>query len=356
MIKKPESDLDFLNKIRGNFTLFNVNSARIDGGLVLANLAFFEAPDYVYNEHYVERFVVDAYERISVKPDKLTSIRRSDECALEKRASQKQDMFNTVQYKTPDRRTNTKYLKKNIFDLIKQKTGKISSYDQKYPHARFRHLLIELDCKCEVFIDRNGSFYNQKVDSIPLARIEYEVYRDRSFIEGIRKEFSVYWDLLFFIKSCVLLDEQHYNVYCLDLKQEIFNLNMINYPDEIFQLMLGPLVSTKSFNVNTENYVYKCHDNEKRRLLYSLNPSEIEIDGVCFKKNSSHDSIFSNKNHSINFELSQLAFSFNKNLDEIALTECKNILRETIRLIFLGNEIELTYNGLAEKNTIGIFI
>lgn len=356
MLKKPEGDLEFLNKLGVNFTIGYVNSARFNAGQILASLSFFEAPDYVYDEHYVERFVVDAYERISIKPNKLTSIRRSDECALEKRANQEQDIFNVVQFMTPDRRTNTQHLKKNILDLIKQKTEKIPAYDRNYPHARYRHLLIELDCKCEVFIDENGSFYQQKVDSVPFGRIEYEVYRDKSFIEGIRKEFCTYWDLIYFIKRSIFLGERHHNVYCIDLKQKLFDKNMINYPDQMYQIMIGPLVNYKSFNVNQDNYIYKCHDDEKRRLLYSMNPNEIEIDGVIFNRTSDHDSMFSNMDQSIKFELSQLAFSFDINLDEVALSSCKEILRDRIRLVFLGNEIELTYNGVAAKNTINIFI
>lgn len=354
---KPLNDIDFLKEFKSSYSTYYINNSKHDVHSLISGLVFFEAPDYVNERDYVERFTVDAYERVSIKPQKFTSLHRTDESAMRKRANTLQNLFHTVRYSTPDNRTNTRHLKKNVRNMIAQKTQKIASYNAKYPNAVYRHLLIELDCHCRVFIDENGSFFSSAVPTDGLSTVDYEIYRDKTFIDDLKSEFGKYWDLLLFVKRFADYGAINYFVFCVDLKQDIVNENMIAYPEKIFQIIQGGLISYKiDGGKKTRNILYSCNDDEMKRLLFSKPPQYIKIDGVHFRKDKTHDSIYFADALPLFFELSQFSFKFDNHVDYIKLVKIEHFLQETLTLPFDNKQIALTRLGVSDGYTFNIFV
>ena len=354
---KPLNDEAFLQELQSSYSIRYINNSKHDVYSLIPQLTFFEAPDYISNCHYVERFVVDAYERVSIKPKKFTSLYRADEKAMRKRANTTQDLFYTTQYSTPNNPSNIRHLRKNIIDMINQKTRKIESYNANYPQAVFRHALIELDCHCRVFVDKYGQFFSSVVPADNLSLVDYEIYRDQTFIANLQSSFRESWDLLLFVNRFANYGDTIYYVYCVDLKQDIDCENMINYPELIFQV-----IQKKSICLNTaagkkiKNIRYSCDADVEKRKLLSEPPHHIEIGGVRFTKDKIHDTIYATNNHSLFFELSQFAFAFGENLDIATILQHEQFLQETLSLVFKNQQITLTKQGIADRYSLNIFV
>lgn len=353
---KPLNDMDFLQQLQSNYTVKYINHSKHNVHSLISGLTFCEAPDYVCGLHYVERFSIDAYERVSIKPGKSTSLHLADEKAMEKRAETPQDSFYTVRYQTPNSLTNTRHLKKNMMDMIAQKTEKISSYNAECPDVRYRHLLIELNGSCHIYADVQGKFFSSVVPIDNLHTVKYQIYRDDTFVKDLMYRYASHWDLLLFVNYYGNLSDEMYTVYCIDLKQDIIKEKMIDYPEVLFQIKEGRIVChTLDCGKEINNIVYSCEDDIGKRQLFAKQPPHIMINGICFTRDKIHDSIYSAKQYALFFALSQLAFSICED-DSIKRAECKLFLQETLILGFDDKQIVLTKNGTTDGCTLNIFI
>lgn len=310
LMKNTNDEQTFLEELKHYYQIVNINSTSHDIAHLIDNLVVFESPDFVFGENYVEKFKVDNYKRQPNKKGKMASKHRSDDARLNRRVEIPQDIFCTTHYYAPDERTNTRYLKNNIEELISEKTEKQTVYATRYPNARYKHLFIELKCRSQIYTDDSGNYFSEVVSEDGLHLEYYEVYRDYNFMMQVKKQFSDCWDLLIFVDRFQNRDGQLYYLYCFDLKQEIDKNRMKQYPDRIFQIMKGAQqVYHLQGGVSTTNVRYQIAG--KAGSIHHLDTNEININNITMTKHEFMDAVYVSEDSGFLIETSQKVCAIN---------------------------------------------
>lgn len=305
---------NFAAAIKDHCRINMLNNVRFNMAELLSNLKTLDPPDFVYNEHIFEKFEVDAYEKFETKKGKKASIEKRNVDKMQVRVNSPQNIFQTLAFRTPLEFSNTKHLKKNIEDMIEQKTKKLSKYAEAYPAGVFKSLIIEIVTRIEVFIDREGNFYDKKVDSHDLFEVKYQVYRDKNFISKIQDKYSNKWDVIVFVEKIYIKGEEFFILNCFDLKSRVENEKMLNYPETIFQIRYGRSNCIVSRQCNTTNITYGS-DNLPSSVR-SLEADKVKINDVTLYKHDIFDSVYVSDDGFFYFETSQLACAIDPDLQE----------------------------------------
>ena len=325
---KEHCKVSLLNDVRFNITEL-INSLRP-----------LDPPDFVYDEHIFEKFEVDAYEKFETKKGKKASLDKRNADKLQTRANVPQDIFQTISFRTPLELSNTRHLKKNIGDMIEQKTKKLDQYSEAYPAGRFRHIIIELVTRIEVFTNKAGDFFDSVVDRQDLFTVKYQVYRDKSFIKKIQENYSEYWDLILFVENIYIKGEKYFLIHGLDLKSSILDEKMINYPETIFQIRIGGTHCIKSKACNTTNIKYGS--DIIPNSIRNLDVKSIKINDITLYRHETYDSVYISDDRIFYFETSQLACAIDPNLQgEKLRVYIKYLVDEILRINYDGNEYVL---------------
>jgi hypothetical protein len=341
---------ELLRMIQQNYCMQKLNNTSHDIDHIVRYMEVMkpEPPDFIYcDDTYLEHFEVTAYKRVERSDGKLHSIHLADEAKLEKRINITQNIFRAANYHTPDNRTNTRYLKDNIYDIISEKTKKQAEYDRKCSTAQKRHLMIELKSRCEIILGNDGQYLDHEVEYNDKENPKefYEVYRDLNFMKALKDEYSSKWDLLLFIDEFIDLDIHIFNLYCFDLKEDIVHRNMKNYPDRLFQIIQsGKQVLHMSGAVNVTNIRYEIvadDDDITSSLLNSYSADTMTVSNIQLFK-SCHDSIYMTKDNGLQFETSQRAFAINPDVDyDVMIKYIPLLLKDSLFLDCQGTFIKL---------------
>lgn len=330
----------FAAKIRNNCRINLLNNIRFNMAELLNNLQPLDPPDFVYEKHIFEKFEADAFEKFDTKYGKRASIEKRNLSRMQTRVKSPQDIFQTISFRTPLELSNTKHLKKNIDDMIEQKTQKLSQYLAAYPEGKFKNIIIELATRVEVYIDKNGNYFDKKGDSSNLFKVKYQVYKDLNFMRSIQEKYKDHWDVIIFVEEIRIKGEAFYIIHCFDLKSEISSVKMICYPETIFQIRFGSTHCIVSKICSTTNirYMSDCIPNNFR----SLDVKSIKINDETLFKHETYDSVYVSEDGIFYFETSQLACAIDPDLQgEKLRLYVQYLIDEFLRISYDGNEYVL---------------
>lgn len=337
-----------LKSIRQSYEIIHINTTSHDIEKIVEGLQILEQPDYIYQDCYVEHFEVTAYKRTANKTGKLSSIHLAHENQMGKRIDDAQNVFGTVHYHTPPNRTNTRYLKENIKELIGEKTLKQREYNIKCPEVKNRHLLIELKSRCEIILGMDGRYLDgsETEEERKSGPTEFfEVYRDEQLMNTLKAEYSNNWDLLIFIQEYRNLETHVFYLYCFDLKSDIEPENMKKYPYKLSQIVLegmGVLSTDCGNNVTNVRYDIKSGDSVKRNHLWEYEGEYILVDRAIKIRKSKHDSIYISMDGGLQFETSQIAFAITPDAEPKVVSRYISLLLKPEVTVFCeGVEIKL---------------
>lgn len=304
----------FAAAIKDHCRINLLNDVRFDMAELLNNLQPLDPPDFVYDEHFFEKFEVDAFEKFETKKGKKASLEKRNVDKMQARVKSPQDIFQTIAFKTPLELSNTKHLKKNIEDMIEQKTQKLSKYSAAYPAGIYRNIIIELVTRVEVYIDREANFFDKKVDSHDLFKVKYQVYRDRNFISKVQDKYRDKWDIIVFVEKIFIKGDEFFIIHCFDLKSDIATEKMKDYPETIYQLCHGGTHCIVSKKCNTTNIRYGS--DSLPSSVRSLDVNNIRIYDVTLYKHETYDSVYVSDDGVFYFETSQLVCAIDPELHE----------------------------------------
>jgi len=355
-----QKEASFLDEFKKNFRIIKVNDLRFNLEDIIAGLEICDPPDFVFETHYIEKFCVDAYLRYPNQNNKMASKQKGELAKLKERSSRAQDIFHTVSFKTLDERTSTDHLKENIEELIEEKTKKQSSYDAVCPLVKYRHLLILVESRCEVFVDDYGSYFEKVVPSEKLHLRKYEVYRDFNFIEKIRVKYAQYWDLLIFVEKKQMQLNPVYILHCIDLKRELLFSQMKIYPEKMFQIHVGRTCVIVGKPVSAVNIRYKFEGDERTHIEFE-NIDKIKIDQFVLGKHSFLDSVYISNDGGFLFESSQMVCAVDPKADVAIIAKYCGVLMKSYIVIafsdhaYLARRVSMTEEFYIERDGIGYF-
>ena len=330
----------FAAKIKNNCRINLLNNVRFNMAELLNNLRPLDPPDFVCEEHIFEKFEIDAFEKFDTKNGKRASIEKRNIGRMQARVKSPQDIFQTISFRTPLELSNTKHLKKNIDDMIEQKTQKLSQYSAAYPAGQFKNIIIELATRVEVYIDKNGNYFDKKVDSSNLFKVKYQVYKDLNFMNRIQEKYKDHWDVIVFVEETRIKGEAFYIIHCIDLKSEISFMKMICYPETVFQIRYGSTHCIVSKNCSNINIRYRA-DNIPSNFR-NLDVKSIKINDVTLFKHETYDSVYISDDGIFYFETSQLACAIDPDLQgEKLRLYIQYLVDEFVRISYDGNEYVL---------------
>ena len=330
----------FAAMIKDHCRINLLNDVRFNMPELLNNLKPLDPPDFVYNEHFFEKFEVDAFEKFETKKGKMASLEKRNVDKMQARVKSPQDIFQTIAFKTPLELSNTKHLKKNIEDMIEQKTQKLSKYSEAYPAGVYRIIIIEIVTRIEVYTDREGNFFDKKADGHGLLKVKYQVYKDRNFISKIQDKYRDKWDIIVFVEKISIKGNEFFIINCFDLKSSITNEKMKNYPETIYQLRFGSRHCIVSKECNTTNIRYGSDSIPSS--LRNLDVNNLRINDVILYKHETFDSVYVSDDGIFYFETSQLACAIDPDLHgEKLCLYIKYLVDEVLRISYDGNEYVL---------------
>ena len=325
---KDHSRISLLNDVR-----FNIDE-------LLNNLKTLDPPDFVYSEHIFEKFEVDAFEKFETKKGKKASLQKRNVDKMQTRVNTPQDIFQTISFRTTLELSNTNHLKKNIDDMIEQKTKKLELYSQAYPAGKFKHIIIEIVTRIEVFTNKDGDFFDRVVDRQDLFKVKYQVYRDKRFIKRVQENYRDNWDLILFVEDIYIKGEKFFLVHCLDLKSDIVEEKTINYPETIFQIRIGGshCITLKACSTTNIRYGSDIMPSSIR----NLDVKSIRINDITLCKHETYDSVYVSDDGIFYFETSQLACAIDPDLQgEKLRVYIKLLVDEFLRISYDGDEYVL---------------
>jgi len=327
----------FATEIKDHCRISLLNDVRFNISELLNNLKPLDPPDFVCNEHLFEKFEVDAYEKFITRKGKKASIQKRNVDQMRSRVNSPQDIFQTISFRTPLELSNTNHLKKNINDMIEQKTNKLDQYSKAYPAGIFRHIIIELITRIDVFTDKEGDFFDRVTDRQDLFKVKYQVYRDKSFIRTIHENYRNDWDLILFVENIYIKGEKFFLVHCLDLKSSIKDEKMINYPETIFQIRIGSAHCITLKKCRTTNIRYKS--DIIPNSIRNIDATSIKINDITLYKHETYDSVYVSDDSMFYFETSQLACAVDPDLQgEKLRLYIQYLVDDFLRISYDGNE------------------
>lgn len=323
----------FLSKIKENSEIIYLNKSRFDVRTLINNLEVVDPPDYVYGNHIIEKFGVDAYERVLTRKNKKKSLHLQHENEIHKLENQGDELFSAEYYSAPDSRTHTSYLKNNLLDMIEVKVKKREGYLKKIPNAKYSSLIIEVKNEIDLYVDSNGNFIDRKVNTNNLDKVKYMLCKDLRLISKIKSIYSSKLDFLLFVHEIGLA--QKYTIYCIDLTNELIEDNMIIYPDKLLQIRIGSLNSVRMIGkTNSINVKYKCNID-----LHECDCEEIFLYGVKLTKSNRYSSIYVSDDEVISFQMNRLYLALNYKKEKKDFRNYIPLLCQASLKIKIANEI-----------------
>ncbi len=343
------SESQFLQQLQELNEIIYLNEMKYNVATIINGFTVCDPPDFVFGEHYAERFEVDDYKRERNKTGKLASLHLHHEQQLKERLEIPQHIFHAAHYSSPKDRTNIRYLRENIELLIADKTAKQIKYDVANPSVKYRHLFIDIRCYSEILADENGQYSNTVVHDKQMHREIYEIYRDLHFIESIQSKYREYWDMLLFVSYYHDMDVHKCLVHCIDLKNPLENKNMIVYPKTPFQIIKeGNQVLQIQGWISTTNVKYKT--NNGKNPIYDTNIEQLDIEDFSLYPYHTLDSIYATEDNAFLLETSQLAMAVNPKAPPELLTKyIPHLLKKNLHMVFRGSVYILTRKTCLEE-------
>lgn len=336
-MSNKEKDEELLKKIQRNYQINLINKTLFDVADIIDNLTIFDPPDFVYGKHYIEMF-----EANSRKMDRKGEKHKRFIDIMKRQVEESQSIFSTTYHNASPDLSHIDYLKENIDKGISKKTKKQRIYQEQYPAAKYKHLLIMIESRCRVLSDGKGGYFNCKQDIDGLTQENYQIYKDYQFMNMIKEKYSSYWNMLLFAEKW----NDQFVISCFDLKHDLIEENMIKYPTPLLQLREGSMqtVNTKGWMKTTQiqyQYVFETPFEPLIKL------TEIKEDGIMineFKlyRSKINPTEFSTNDGVLQIETTNLLVALNPVADIDLVKKYIAIpLQQILVIRFTGNRILL---------------
>lgn len=328
----------FLKEIKRTKIVNKVNKCDDDILEIIRNLIYLEeldkkgGPDYAYKQYYFEKFSIDSYERKRNKNDKSFSVGKVIKNKVDKKSKYKSDIFGTLTFLDEDIRSNIRYMRKNLIDMIQQKLLRLDTYKINYSIGKIFGLIIEVEDFCQVYTNSKREYFSKIIDTKDLKLEKYEIYRDYNLIKEIQRICAKKVDLLIFKEN---VNFGNIMINCIDLRNKITKSEMIIYPNKIFQISKGSPIIVTMRQIENTNIKYKSNKN------LTSNYEKINIDGIELYK-FSEPNVYSDSKQNFFFETTQNMIALNPNItSEEFLMYFSTIIKEELIVKDIGEIIKL---------------
>ncbi len=321
---------EFLNKIKNAIQINSINESKDDLNFVIKNLEYLDeldkhgGPDYAYNEYYFEKFSIDSSPRNKRENNKSYSRKKVIDNKIKNEAKYKSDIFSILTFTGEDIRTNIRYMRKNLKEMIEQKLQKQDKYKQNYSSGKIFGFIIEVEDLCQVYTNENGEYFSVIRDTSNLKLEKYEIYKDYNLIKQIENICNGK------VKYLVFVEKSNWNnviINYIDLDAKIKKYNMKIYPNKLFQLCLGSINVVSMRNVDNTNIQYSL----KKDI--NMCSEEIQINEITLKKYT-EPNVYTDDKKLLFFETTQHMLALSPNISKSEILEYFNIL--------IRKQIELT--------------
>lgn len=252
--RADKRDTEFLNELKLNYEINVMNDTTLDFDNIISLLNAPEdtqtnAPDYQFDNGYIEKFDLSASKREKIGKKFQYTHDLSDHIMKKQiDTDEKNERFKTNYYAGDylpienRKRTSIPNLHENLFSLIGEKTEKGKKYFTTAKNNQIKGLLINLKYNIDVFKDRDSKYVDKIIENTEKCKKEYyQLWKNLDVINRIQKEFSQVWDIILFVrkygdvylKGESWVQEKKYYIYAFDLNSPIQEENLIKYPNPI---------------------------------------------------------------------------------------------------------------------------
>ena len=348
-------EIKFLNDIKQYSQINLINTTNEDISKLISNIEYQEeldkkgGPDYVYETYLFEKFSIDSSKRTFNPNNKKYSIQKAKYNQMKHRAKYRDEIFNIVTFSARFPKTNVRYLKENLLEMIKQKTYHLGTYKKNYPTGDSFNLIIEIETICEVYTNDKGEFFSDEtMDTDELKLVPYRICKDFNLISKIKKEYSPLISLIIFVErinSDTILS-------CIDLRNEIVKDKMETYPDKILQIVLGDINQINMQSVSNTNIQYIAEEpliNECHEMI---------INGINMHRMDEYSYIYVDEQELLYFEATQKLIALNPTITDVDILRYFGILLcKQLTINFNNKQIKLErstpLNGYLKLNFNG---
>ena len=349
----------FLEEIRNAKAVNKINKCDDDILEVLRNLIYLEeldkkgGPDYAYKQYYFEKFSIDSYERKYNKNKKCFSMGKVIKNKVDRKSRYKSNIFGTLTFSDEDIRSNIRYMRKNLMDMIEQKLLRLDTYKINYSIGKISGLIIEVEDFCQVYTNDKGEYFSKIVDTNGLKLEKYEIYKDYNLVKKIQEICDKKVDILIFKEN---ISFGNIMINCIDLRNKIIKSEMIVYPNKIFQICKGSPIIISMSQIENTNIQYKSNKNLESKY------EKINIDGIELYR-SSEPNVYSDSRNKFFFETTQNMIALNPNITaEEFLMYFSTIIKEELIIKDIDEIVKLrrqtpmqSYIHLSLKNGNGVY-
>ena len=349
----------FLEEIKSAKIVNKVNKCDDDILEVLRNLIYLEeldkkgGPDYAYKQYYFEKFSIDSYERKYNKNHKSFSRGKVIKNKVDRKSKYKSNIFGTLTFSDEDIRSNIRYMRKNLIDMVEQKLLRLNTYKINYSVGKIFGLIIEVEDFCQVYTNDKGEYFSRIVDTKGLKLEKYVIYKDYNLVKEIQKICDKKVDILIFKDNTSF---GNIMINCIDLRNKIIKSEMIVYPNKIFQICKGSPIIVSMMQIENTNIQYKSNKNLESKY------EKINIDGIELYK-SSEPNVYSDSRKNFFFETTQNRIALNPNITvEEFLMYFSTIIKEELIIKGIDEIVKLkrqtpmqAYIHLSLKNGNGVY-
>lgn len=315
-------EAEFLNKIKNAIQINSINDDTENIKDIIKKLEYLEeldkngGPDYAYNEYYFEKFSIDSSPRNKRKNNKSYSRKKVIDNKVHKASECESEIFSTLTFTGDEIRTNIRYMRQNLKEMIEQKLQRKDKYRQNYSSGQIFGLIIEVEDLCKVYTNEEGEYFLEIRDTSNLKLEKYEIYKDYNLIKQIKSICSGKLKYLIFVENA---NWNNVIINYIDVTAEIKKENMKMYPDKIFQLCSGCVNVVSMKNVDNTNIQYSIKEST------NICSEEIQINGLNLKKYT-EPNVYTDDKRLFFFETTQHMLALSPNISEREIIEYFNIL------------------------------
>lgn len=349
----------FLEEIRNTKAVNKINKCDDDILKILRNLIYLEkldkkgGPDYAYKQYYFEKFSIDSYERKYNKNKKCFSMGKVIKNKVDRKSRYKSNIFGTLTFSDEDIRSNIRYMRKNLIDMIEQKLLRLDTYKMNYSIGKIFGLIIEVEDFCQVYTNDKGEYFSRIVDTNGLRLEKYEIYKDYNLVKKIQEICDRKVDILIFKEN---ISFGNILINCIDIRNKIIKSEMIVYPNKIFQICKGSPIIVSTRKIENTNIQYKSNKHLESKY------EKINIDGIELYK-SSEPNVYSDSRKKFFFETTQNMIALNPNITvEEFLVYFSTIIKEELIIKDIDEIVKLkrqtpmqSYIHLSLRNGNGVY-